>query len=519
MRKNRIEILASKLIFIMYALMMIWLVVLLLFFEKSNYYGKADHVISNRLIVVVAVVVGILYMGLKKRYIIKSCSKSFNYDQIVKVTAICLLLVQIYIAWNILFFAGWDAAGVVNAARELVLGEPSQMSSWYNFSVYPNNLFIVYVQALMLEINKWIGIFNGDALLMPIVILNCLINTVSCYLVYKCGCLFVSKKHAFYGFFATVLIVGLSPWTVVCYSDSLGLLFPILCFYLFVKPYEKKWEKNVAMAGTAILAGIGFQIKPQCVIMFIAIVLVEIIWGVGKKDRKRTALTIAGLLIIAIAFSSGIQKGVKYAYKAAGNELDEEAAFGLPHFFMMGMNEASNGVYAPEDIEFSYDIQSKSERNKKNIEVAVKRIQDMGPLGLAKHFSKKMLVLFNDGTFAWGKEGNFYAVTYDEVNSGVCRFLRSYYYGDEAANHGTFQTIQKVIWLLILLNAAFCVRKHSEHMKEETILMLAVIGLTLFELLFEARARYIYIYVPIYCILAAVGFENIKNVIREKGRK
>ena len=143
----------------------------------------------------------------------------------------------------------------------------------------------------------------------------------------------------------------------------------------------------------------------------------------------------------------------------------------------------------------------------------------MGPLGLAKHFSKKMLVLFNDGTFAWGKEGNFYAVTYDEVNSGVCRLLRSYYYGNEAVNHGTFQMIQKVIWVLILLSAAFGVRKNSRYMKEETILMLAVIGLTLFELLFEARARYIYIYVPIYCILASIGFENIKNVIRERGRK
>ncbi len=70
-----------------------------------------------------------------------------------------------------------------------------------------------------------------------------------------------------------------------------------------------------------------------------------------------------------------------------------------------------------------------------------------------------------------------------------------------------------------MLSAAFGVRKNSRYMKEETILMLAVIGLTLFELLFEARARYIYIYVPIYCILASIGFENIKNVIRERGRK
>ena len=101
----------------MYTMMMIWLLALLLFFEKSNYYGKADYVISNLVIVVVAVVVGILYMELKKRNIIKVCSKSLNYDQIVKVTAICLLFVQIYIAWNILFFAGWDAAGVVKCSK------------------------------------------------------------------------------------------------------------------------------------------------------------------------------------------------------------------------------------------------------------------------------------------------------------------------------------------------------------------------------------------------------------------
>ena len=103
MRKNRIEILTSKLIFIMYAMMTIWLLALLLFFEKSNYYGKADYVISNLLIVVVAVVVGILYMELKKRNIIKVCSKSLNYDQIVKVTAICLLLYR-FILPGIFFF-------------------------------------------------------------------------------------------------------------------------------------------------------------------------------------------------------------------------------------------------------------------------------------------------------------------------------------------------------------------------------------------------------------------------------
>lgn len=42
--------------------------------------------------------------------------------------------------------------------------------------------------------------------------------------------------------------------------------------------------------------------------------------------------------------------------------------------------------------------------------------------------------------------------------------------------------------------------------------MLAVIGLTAFELLFEARARYLYTYVPVYCVLAALGMQEIRRL-------
>ena len=39
--------------------------------------------------------------------------------------------------------------------------------------------------------------------------------------------------------------------------------------------------------------------------------------------------------------------------------------------------------------------------------------------------------------------------------------------------------------------------------------MLAVIGLTVFELLFEPRARYLYTYAPFYIILAVSGIQMI----------
>lgn len=45
----------------------------------------------------------------------------------------------------------------------------------------------------------------------------------------------------------------------------------------------------------------------------------------------------------------------------------------------------------------------------------------------------------------------------------------------------------------------------------KAILMLGIVGLTLFELLFEARARYLFIYAPIYIILCIYGLDFLRK--------
>ena len=71
----------------------------------------------------------------------------------------------------------------------------------------------------------------------------------------------------------------------------------------------------------------------------------------------------------------------------------------------------------------------------------------------------------------------------------------------------------RAVWLLILL-LCFCAglgRVNDDNQKIYSVIFLAIIGLTAFELLFEARARYLYTYVPVYCILAGIGAKKIIN--------
>lgn len=70
-----------------------------------------------------------------------------------------------------------------------------------------------------------------------------------------------------------------------------------------------------------------------------------------------------------------------------------------------------------------------------------------------------------------------------------------------------------MIWLTTLLLSIFSVSDPKT--SDKNIIMLGIIGLTIFELIFEARARYLFTYVPLYIILAMYGFDHVRKQINQ----
>ena len=44
-------------------------------------------------------------------------------------------------------------------------------------------------------------------------------------------------------------------------------------------------------------------------------------------------------------------------------------------------------------------------------------------------------------------------------------------------------------------------------------MFMSLIDIFLWMLIFECRARYLYIFVPLYCVLAGIGLENLRNLL------
>ena len=499
-----------------FAAVMAFLLVLVLGFEQTDYACKAWFLLSNRLLLLFwAVILSLWFLGNHIQENRRNPDANpLDYDRLVKWIAVLFLPVQIYIFYNAFFLTGWDAGAVREFAVQYISGDIRfSPDAQIYFSRYPNNILLLLISVVILRANIAFGIFTGEYTLMCCTVANCLISSLTCWLVYRSAGLFVKKSRAFLAYCLCLILVGLSPWNVIFYSDSVGLLFPILSFWLYYRPNGSARGRHISRFGAVLTAMVGYHIKPQCVIVLIAIVLLELAMALG---RRRNLLQPLSLLAAAVLCFGAVSFAVETVYEhRSGLTVAEEFTFGPSHFVMMGLNEECGGVFSEEDYAFSCTIPTAEERSEANAAVTRSRLEFMGLSGTARHLCKKLLCAFNDGTFAWGVEGSFYQHIPQPLNSRSGPFFRSLYHHGGSLNPYFFQTMQ-FFWLGTLSLALLSVlKKHpAAQRRGVAALRLSVLGLVLYLALFEVRARYVYIYAPFFILLAVMGLEALAGTVR-----
>lgn len=437
-----------------------------------------------------------------------------DYDRAVRIILPLLLALQLYIAYNICFDVGWDVSGITCAAKLLSNYDLSYIFQYW-YTAYPNNMLITYIEAYILILYREFGfgdIFNG---MMGVIIVNCVINTLTCLFVYKTAKLYVRRECAFFAFILACVLVGLSPWTVVCYSDSICLAFPVLCIYLYAKPAKKKWMKITEYIVSITIAGIAFYIKPQCFIVFIAAIIVALI---SAKPSWRRIAAVAGSVLLACAVLFATQKWIDHVGSMAFLPTNREDQLGASHFFMMGLNEQSRGMFSDDDVEFSMSFATAAERREANLAESVRRIKSLGFGGLMKHWGGKLRDSFDDGTFAWGEVGVFYREIYDAPNTKAAPFLRSLYY-NSGSRFKVFDVTEQTMWMLVLVLSFVSALKKETKNGSLNVLWLTAVGIAMYLVLFEQRARYVYIFAPVFCVLTSVGLEAAVGWIKTRSSR
>ncbi|WP_221899115.1 hypothetical protein, partial [Gordonibacter massiliensis (ex Traore et al. 2017)] len=271
----------------------------------------------------------------------------------------------------------------------------------------------------------------------------------------------------------------------------------------------------------SLICLLGYQIKPTVIIVFLAAIFIEILSLSKSRQQLKKSLAKALCIILGFAIAT-ITSNV--LIEKLGVNYNEERSFSMAHYAMMGLNCETNGCVSGEDGEFSAGKQTYQDRIEANIDVISERLDNYGILGLAKHLTKKMLCTYNDGTFGWAGEGGFFKDVVDRT-SPFADLLRNIYY-PSGEHYRLFCTSQQFFWIFTLMGIIlnfpqilFCKESRKIASKKDSdllVILLSIIGITLFILIFEGRARYLYLYSGFFVIASTVGFSSFANAIAFK---
>lgn len=492
-----------------YGVVFFIITVLILFFSGGTYSYKKEFLLSNTEIFFVIIAIYVICIAFFLLYKRKELYRLFHFpitiDKTVAITTVCLFITQLFVFYNAFFFSGWDSNMVRSLADTLITGSDQTDISLY-LSQYPNNLLISYIYYFLQKFIRSFEFFSTRYSYMCIVVVNCVINCTTCLLTYKTTKVFATPSTALLAYCLVVFCCGSSGWSIIWYSDALTLFSPILCVYLYCKEYRSDKMSYIGLAAIGTVSAISYFLKPQCLFVFIAAVLLEGVHLVQNYSLKSFFRPIV-LCISAVFIWAMVNTTLNTANQKYGIHIDSSKPFGMSHFLMMGANEQTNGGYWAEDVLFSAEFVDPNQRSEANYDVFVHRIKEMGT-GVVAHLQKKMLTTFNDGSFAWGMESRFFMQFPKTHRTSIASFIKSVYCGN---NRSYLETIQHCTWLFVLFFSLVTVtiNKNYTHKRELSLVWITLLGFVLYELLFEVRARYVYIFVPLFCCLAAIGFRNV----------
>ena len=268
--------------------------------------------------------------------------RSLKYRRMYVVLAsVTMFGMLVMLSLQYYFISGWDVGIVYDAACAIAEGDGEGLSHYY-MSVNPNNIFISYIFSLLIKSANVFGISDYHVVL---VVTQCFVFALGGFLVWETGNCLYGGRTATWSWLIYSGLVGLSPWVVVPYTDSMGLIFPIGQIYLWTRILRRRTRRNIRIFLLGVLTYVGMQMKMQSVIVGIAACIVLALQYMRDKEHK----SIRDYMGPAISFVGGILVAAGIVFlciRSTGLQIDKELSKTPIHYLMMGMNEDTYGVFS-----------------------------------------------------------------------------------------------------------------------------------------------------------------------------
>ncbi len=428
----------------------------------------------------------------------------------ITVVAVMLVLLNASVAAAVGYFgayeAGWDAR-IIRSSAEL----PSKWGPFEfgYFARYPNN----YAMLGLADVAVW-STRIGLGYVSFFAILAGLLMVLTAVAVYRVVAICRGPRWGVVALVLLLVLVSVSPWMSVAYTDLVGVWVPVTAVWMFVVAVRRRGAVGLAlMAGAGLVLGVGYLVKATSIVGLVAAVLVLGFGLVTQRGlRLRLVAAIAALCVGAGAGMYGTTALLRTVVPLPPLHPDHAAspltyvAGGLTTTYHPGTDDVfSYGGYSLEIDQKTWGIPTE-EQSRISRQIIDRELADRGFWGTVRFEVDKLL--FNNG------DGMFWVYGESEKDREPVRYQT----GPAAETLARFNAPQgdlwytrvdltQALWLSVLLATGVGLVALRRRLSPEAaagidLMVWNLIGITVFMLLFQGRSRYLFGHVPVIIALA-----------------
>lgn len=410
--------------------------------------------------------------------------------QIAMMTGACMFVLQMVFVMLAKAGIRYDSLKVVDEAIALFSQPGIQETDLEGyFARYANNYAMTIMTHWFIKIFRMIGLIRQD--FSNAVIVLQFINVLFVDVAFA-GCYaFINKYFSKAKAVLFLLYMVFNPlsyvWLPFYYTNTCSMAFAIWGIYLLYAVFDLICEKNDKIAKQAetkivlytMLAGIifyfGYKLRATVAIALIAAVIG--LYCRGKRINLKSFILV--LLLFSISFG-----GTKIIYGAVEDHylaFDEtDTAFPLTHWIAMGLNELGDGSFNANDEQRTMSYFTAQEKKDATVSLLKERANELGALGIAKLYMRKLSNTYADGAGGYHSELNI---------SSDYGMLWQIVYG---VHRDPVLLWTQIFYLMSILCSIFAVVSFFQKRLpvEGFVLLLLLTGSYLFQMIWESATIY-----------------------------
>ncbi|MFC4652838.1 glycosyltransferase family 39 protein [Lactococcus nasutitermitis] len=296
------------------------------------------------------------------------------------------------------------------------------------------------------------------------------------------------------------------------YTDTMTLPFVIfgLLFAIYALKAEN-WQKRVFWYFLSCLfIVIGYEFKPT-----VAIILISVLFFLCINRKWKQVLLIVPLFAVLFLAGHEVVKTTVTSEPAFSQKANNAHNLPLMHWIAMSWApENKTGGFDVKIRKYSASFPTYAAKNKADKTLFLNNLKKMGLVGVLVQIGRKLAYTWTFGDL----NSSFY--TYHHENPLVNRYfdyldMGSHRYEGNITGWFMLKVAETLYWIVLVI---FMWREIFQSLRKKNwgnpwfIPALAMLGLTLFLILWEANSRYLYNFAPLMIALASLGaFRTLKD--------